>query len=676
MTSHDDTNQSFPQCRGGFPSSVACGLITSILLAGCGGGAQPPGASSGGAGGNGDSGGAANGGAANGGAANGGAAPAGGTGGEGAAGGNGGGGPMGGGDGGRQDMPIEGVASIWAVHDGEKIEQDELDSPYEAGNTAWDGQTIKLFGARNEVIAFQLVVETDGLGVSGLDVALPALKQAGGDAAITYAPPGDDPTAYAGRPISLFTEHYMHVEETSDAAWRFDPASPAAPADPTGWKPVQLVPENATPGKGGLPIDVAPGQSQAFWIEVYTARDLPAGVYLGEVKVSAGGAQRTVPVELTLFDFTLPDEGSMSAMLYFEKEQLDLYIGEDVADRFHRFGHRHRVELVNEYSTASLGAALGRFDGSDFGAGAGYDGPGKDVGNRIIPASFYGPNPEYQQESSAQDASDAWINYLKNNVPGAITFLYMPDEPGSGQYGEIHEMASFIHDNPGPGQALPIFVTSKYKGGLDGAIDIWCAPAQSYDIQVAEAQRAQGHDYWFYNGHRPHTGSLVIDSPATDARANAWIAFKHGVDVYFYWHSNHWEHNFQKVGDKQQDVWANPVTFDNRGQPNKPLADQGFANGDGVLVYPGKEILHPEQDRGIEGPISTIQLASLRRGLQDHLYLTMARDLGLSDAVTTALSGVVPAVLSDAGQSVGFSEHGDDYEAARRKLAEAITAAR
>lgn len=635
-------------------------MLAAAALAGCGEGASPQEPSGTGTGGI---------------AGTGGATGAGGITGTGGA--TGGGGPAGGGGGGgRQAGPIPGVASIWAVHDGEKIEQDDLDHPSEAGNTAWDGEKIKLFGARNEVLAFQLVVESDALGVAGLDVDLAALKLAGGDAAITYAPPGEDPTAYVGRPISIFTEHYMYVEEASDARWVYEAGSPAAPADPTGWKPVQLVPENAKPGTGGLPIDIAPARNQAFWIEVYTGRDLPAGVYEGSVTVSAGGSERHIPVELTLFDFTLPDENSMSVMLYFEAEQLPLYLGEDVEDRFHRFAHRNRVELVNEYDLGSLAAASGRFDGADFGPGAGYEGPGEGSGNRIAPASFYGPNPEYEQKGSAEDASDAWMTYLAAHVPGAITFLYMPDEPGSGQFDEIQEMASYVHDNPGPGKELPIFVTSSYKGGLDGAIDIWCAPTQSYDIQVAQQQRSAGRRYWFYNGHRPHTGALLIDTPATDARANAWTAFKHGVDVYFYWHGNHWQHNFQKVGEKEQDVWANPVTFDNRGQPGKPLNDQGFINGDGVLVYPGKEVLHPEQDRGITGPVSTIQLANLRRGLQDHLYLTMARQLGLQDVVESALSGVVPAVLSDAGDTVSFPEHGDDYESARRALAEAIDAAR
>lgn len=573
------------------------------------------------------------------------------------------------------DTRVPGVASVWAVHDGEKVDRDDLDHPARRGNQAWDGSTIRLFGARNEVIAFQVVVEADVSGISGLDVDLAGLTRAGGGD-ILYTPPGEDPTAYDGRPISLFTEHYMHVEEASEAWWVYDRGGPAAPARPTGWKPVQLVPENAAQGRGGLPVDVAPRQNQAVWIEVYTARDLPAGLYEGTVTVRAGGGERALPVELTVLDFTLPDEGSLRAMLYFEEAQVPLYLGEDVVDRFHRLAHRHRVELVHAYDPGSLAAAMGRFDGSDFGAAAGYDGPGRDTGNRIAPASFYGPGKEYEECASAQAASDAWMSYLAASVPGALTFLYMPDEPGPSQHARIQELASFIHTNPGPGGALPIFVTSAYRSGLDGAIDIWCAPAQSFDVQVAEQQRAAGRDYWFYNGRRPSSGALIIDTSATDARVNAWIAFKHGVPVYFFWHSDHWLHNSQKPGDKVQDVWASPVTFDNRGQPGKPVKDQGFVNGDGVLVYPGRDVLHPAEDRGIRGPISTIQLANLRRGLQDHLYLTMARDRGLDGVVESALASLVPAVLSEAGSAVSFPERGDDYEAARRALGEAIVEAR
>ena len=119
-------------------------------------------------------------------------------------------------------------------------------------------------------------------------------------------------------------------------------------------------------------------------------------------------------------------------------------------------------------------------------------------------------------------------------------------------------------------------------------------------------------------------------------------------------------------------MWANPITFDNRGQPHKPVEDQGFINGDGVLLYPGEEKLHPEEDRGIAGPIGSVQLANLRRGLQDHQYLTLARGLGLETEVKAALLQVVPRVFSDAGETVGFAETGETFETARLTLAAAI----
>jgi hypothetical protein len=50
---------------------------------------------------------------------------------------------------------------------------------------------------------------------------------------------------------------------------------------------------------------------------------------------------------------------------------------------------------------------------------------------------------------------------------------------------------------------------------------------------------------------------MIIDAPATEGRELPWAAFKHGADVYFFWHSVHWRHNSQKQGDRDQNVWAN-----------------------------------------------------------------------------------------------------------------------
>ncbi len=147
-----------------------------------------------------------------------------------------------------------GVRRVWAVNDGEKVERDARDHPASARNPSWDGRAVHVFGARNEVIAFQVIVEADERGVRQLSARLPSLIS--GRDHITYRPPSADPTDSVERPIQIFAPNYMLVTTPSHASWVYDRGSPASPPDPTGWKPVQLVPENARRGRGGLPVAV------------------------------------------------------------------------------------------------------------------------------------------------------------------------------------------------------------------------------------------------------------------------------------------------------------------------------------------------------------------------------------------------------------------------------------
>ena len=78
---------------------------------------------------------------------------------------------------------------------------------------------------------------------------------------------------------------------------------------------------------------------------------------------------------------------------------------------------------------AAARAALGRFTGADFTRTMHYEGPGQGVGNVIVPASFYGPGREYDDRASAWSHADAWMTFLAQSLPRALTFLYMPDEP-------------------------------------------------------------------------------------------------------------------------------------------------------------------------------------------------------------------------------------------------------
>src|SRR5919108_6676931 len=78
------------------------------------------------------------------------------------------------------------IRFVWAVNDGEKIARDDFNNPNKSTNSAWDGHKIKIFGARNEIIAFQLIIEADNNGIDRLTVALDGLLQKGGKARINY----------------------------------------------------------------------------------------------------------------------------------------------------------------------------------------------------------------------------------------------------------------------------------------------------------------------------------------------------------------------------------------------------------------------------------------------------------------------------------------------------------
>ena len=111
-------------------------------------------------------------------------------------------------------QPAEaGLASVWAVDDGEKIFRDDIASPLKGGNSVWDGSSVALFGARNEIVAFQLILEADGSGASDVDVAVSDLTNGGSTIAGSHPLPAAND--YVGVGVELFTEHYLDVSDLS-----------------------------------------------------------------------------------------------------------------------------------------------------------------------------------------------------------------------------------------------------------------------------------------------------------------------------------------------------------------------------------------------------------------------------------------------------------------------------
>ena len=76
---------------------------------------------------------------------------------------------------------VEGAtARLYAVSDGDRIERDALSGAIAPTGSVWDRRKVHLFGARNEILAFQVIVESDERGIAALSAGFPELRQRGG----------------------------------------------------------------------------------------------------------------------------------------------------------------------------------------------------------------------------------------------------------------------------------------------------------------------------------------------------------------------------------------------------------------------------------------------------------------------------------------------------------------
>ena len=202
-----------------------------------------------------------------------------------------------------------GIARVWAVDDGEKVKREELNHPLatSSDNPVWDGAKIAIFGARNEIVAFQLILESVAAGAEDIDVFITDLSR--GSYSIPNSRAGaSDPYDYRGVHIELFLEHYIKIVDPSrgGSAWS-QAAKPSS--DYLGWVPDALIPLSVDQELGGAPFDIPANSNQGIWVDMWIPRDTPEGLYTGEVQILSGNKiSHKIPIEVSVLNFSLPDE--------------------------------------------------------------------------------------------------------------------------------------------------------------------------------------------------------------------------------------------------------------------------------------------------------------------------------------------------------------------------------
>jgi hypothetical protein len=200
-----------------------------------------------------------------------------------------------------------GQVGLWWASSGWKIGRDR-DLPQTAGTA------IVIRAAQNEAEAAQLVVRPAS-GLKGLTLKAEAL---GGPAGATIS----------ARSVEILQVRYVNVTRPTDRS------------AVAGFWPDPLPPLTG-------PIDLEAGQNQPFWIRVKVPRDARAGVYEGEIRLTAEGFQAAVPLRVEVYDFTLPDRMTCTTAFGFSPGNVFRY--QNITDP------QQKREVIEKY-WASFGA--------------------------------------------------------------------------------------------------------------------------------------------------------------------------------------------------------------------------------------------------------------------------------------------------------------------------------
>ncbi len=625
------------------------------------------------------------------------------------------------------------ITAVWANEGGDKVTQDELRATGHASvvvDSVWDGHCIKTFGAKNEVVSFDVILEAATSKAAMVSVSLSDLTGPGGTV-IRSAPRATDKLFdWTTTEAELFYVRYLQIKGLSEqaygtlATWQEAtfpkraqcPGMMQATPDskPTGsgcpWtqRPVanKFYPDIAVPLELVPTFDIAASSNQSIWADVYIPKTAPSGVYGAMLTVRENGAvTHKVPVSLRVRNFALPDAPSAKTMLVTSLGDISPRYGSAAQSALvneRLMAHRHRISLIaddaNQTGTQPGADYVGVLDGSFFSSANGYAGPGAGTGQDVYSIGTYGGLTQGSTQSQFSSVFTGWETWFEANSPGTERFVYLCDEiactqttptlatqlqwwAGIGGVGsKLHTLATqSLLDAPmslsNPTSTWP-FSQGVSSGGTSTGGTTAADQSAADAVVAAEPTRR----LYAYNGQRPGAGSCATEDDGVALREQPWGQYKKKIDRWFWWEATYYDDNQQGLG--AVDLFSSADTF-GVATSDPTYGTTGGANGNGVLMFPGTDMLFPSSSYGLAGPIASLRLKHWRRGLQDVDYLTLAAAIDAS-AVSTIVDGIVPSVLweqqchdptNDCSYTyapVSWSNDPDVWEAARAQLAHII----
>lgn len=485
---------------------------------------------------------------------------------------------------------------------------------------------VGLTGARNEFVSFQVVVNGNDTGASGVAATLTGLQ-------------GPSGSTIGGSDITLYREAYLNI------------TSPSFADSTVGLWPDALIPatdEIAQQQRSAFPFSVSPGQAGAIWVDIHIPQSATPGVYTGSVQVSGANAlSQSVSVTLTVAPFALPSTASIATAFLIDGMQVCLaHTGDSSCNgnttlmnqlltKYGQMALEHRFTLTNLWSAPGSG-----------GPWTGFDTYATPFMNGTTSARLPGAQATTLQYVGPVDAQS--YAYFQAHLQPlgwlARAFDYTGDEPPNGtSVAAIQSRAAIVKQ--GAPNLSTLVTTSAQNASSEGILsDINnITPVVNFmDGDAAPYLGDQRSAYtsflasnplnkvWMYQscmsqgcgGFMPENTATsgwptyLVDVPAARNRGMEWVSFREQVQGELYY----------ETALSLPNAWNSIYAFN--------------GNGDGDLFYPGTAATIGGTS---DVPVASIRMKMIRMGLQDLEWLKHASDLGDSTFPQTVAAALVPS---------------------------------
>lgn len=547
----------------------------------------------------------------------------------------------------------------------EETQRPDLEHPdFDLG----DAKGIRLHAARNETIAFQLIVRRNGWSTGdSFRVAVSDLT-------------GAQRTLATQKNVTLY-EAWYHAINDGGHKWGGDSEVLPWP----GSYPDVLIPELASCDKKvrireRFKSPKSLRTNSNAWIDFYVPRDQKPGNYQGKVTLALDTSdQLEIPLALTVWDVELPAKPSIDAVGELYRSYALEGASKDrssaswrtMAHCYQQLAHRHRMIFLERFDDlveldwpSYRDYAGPILDGSLFTPENGYHGTGQATPVHLWRTPWeqdFNVELEHAIEKAAllefEKMAEKWREeVLRNQWHDTRYFAYIfdeivgrtdesADENRSRDYllmahNAVHDVQQAI-DKGAQGPLIDLIWTThtdadQWSGDKEldfsQVVRFWAPNAGAANSRFLAERRAQGQRVWFYHDGHPAIGAHNVNSSGIEMRNWGVVTARYNLDGHFMWALN---------------LGQDDAPFRH---PNYLLGDDRYGNG--VLVYPGNQlpkISYPSAP----GPLPSMRLKAWRRGLQDAELVFLARKKNEIET-QKLLEELVPIALADA-RVAGYS---------------------